>query len=400
MTNWSPKQVEALDAAGRWLRSGSEQVFHLFGFAGTGKTTLARHLAESCRGSVLFGAYTGKAAHVLRTKGCHNATTVHRLIYSQRPKSTSHITQMREEVTQLMKEMGDEHPRVIELLTQLADMERKAKQPNFIVNPDSEVRDANLVVLDECSMVDGRMGEDLLSFGCKVLVLGDPMQLPPVAGEGYFTKDVRPQILLDEIHRQAAESPVIALATKVRNGESIDLGTYGETIVTDQRLSEEFALTHDQVIVGRNATRHKINKRTRSLLGFSEDLPMTGDRIICLKNNHDVGLLNGAIFYVDEFVGSLDDKMELKIHPEENVEERAEHVIHAQPFFGEEVPFFEIADAEMFAFGYGITCHKSQGSQFKRPMVIDESYCFKQNRHRWLYTAITRAEERVTIVRS
>ncbi len=78
---WSPQQDDALMAIERWRRSQDEQVFRVFGFAGTGKTTLARHVAEGCDGPVLFAAYTGKAAHVMRTKGCHDASTIHSLIY-------------------------------------------------------------------------------------------------------------------------------------------------------------------------------------------------------------------------------------------------------------------------------------------------------------------------------
>jgi exodeoxyribonuclease-5 len=57
------------------------QVFRLFGFAGTGKTTLAKRIAEECGGDVLFAAFTGKAAQVMRNRGCANARTIHSLIY-------------------------------------------------------------------------------------------------------------------------------------------------------------------------------------------------------------------------------------------------------------------------------------------------------------------------------
>jgi len=79
---WSPDQEQAIKAVRRWLRDDA-QVFRLFGYAGTGKTELARHLAAEAKGRVLFGAYTGKAAHVLRQKGCDDASTLHQL----RPRS-------------------------------------------------------------------------------------------------------------------------------------------------------------------------------------------------------------------------------------------------------------------------------------------------------------------------
>jgi exodeoxyribonuclease-5 len=79
---FSPQQDRALCATARWLRAGGTPVFRLSGYAGTGKTTLAKHLAEHIDGRVLFAAYTGKAAHVMRAKGCNDASTQHSLIYT------------------------------------------------------------------------------------------------------------------------------------------------------------------------------------------------------------------------------------------------------------------------------------------------------------------------------
>src|ERR671923_2433384 len=89
MTAFTPHQDTALKAVADWLkakpgRNGTPQVFRLFGYAGTGKTTLARHIAEGVDGKVLFAAFTGKAACVMRSKGCPNATTIHSLIYKPR----------------------------------------------------------------------------------------------------------------------------------------------------------------------------------------------------------------------------------------------------------------------------------------------------------------------------
>jgi exodeoxyribonuclease-5 len=147
---WSPQQDSALKSVAEWLRRGEPQVFRLFGYAGTGKTTLARHIAEAVEGEVAFGAYTGKAALVMRSKGCHDASTIHSLIYRSR--------------------------------------ESDEGGPSFVLNRQSAAAKADLIVIDECSMVDEELGRDLLSFGRPVLVLGDPAQLPPVKGGGFFTR--------------------------------------------------------------------------------------------------------------------------------------------------------------------------------------------------------------------
>ncbi|MHA7872284.1 MAG: ATP-dependent DNA helicase, partial [Hyphococcus sp.] len=158
---WSPEQDNALLAVDRWLQKRDSQVFRLFGYAGAGKTTLARHIAENAGGDVAFAAFTGKAAHVMRQKGCAEASTIHALIY--RPASA--------------EEDGE---------------------PAFTLRHDAPASKTDLIIIDECSMVDEDLGRDLLSFGKPVLVLGDPAQLPPVKGGGFFT-DCAPDFMLTEI---------------------------------------------------------------------------------------------------------------------------------------------------------------------------------------------------------
>ncbi|MEO2040180.1 MAG: ATP-dependent RecD-like DNA helicase, partial [Martelella sp.] len=169
---FSPQQDEALQAVARWLKEGRAPVFRLFGFAGTGKTTLARYFAEHVDGEVLFAAFTGKAAQVLRSRGATNARTIHSLIY--RPKGEEMIED---------EETG-----------------KTSVSPMFTLNRQSPLAKAALIIIDECSMVDEKLGQDLVSFGTPVLVLGDPGQLPPVSGGGYFTNH-EPDYLLTEIHR-------------------------------------------------------------------------------------------------------------------------------------------------------------------------------------------------------
>src|SRR5450759_498092 len=84
MTQFTPHQDDALKAVADWLKAkpgtgNTPQVFRLFGYAGTGKTTLANHIAEDVDGEVKFAAFTGKAASVMRGKGCRGASTIHSL---------------------------------------------------------------------------------------------------------------------------------------------------------------------------------------------------------------------------------------------------------------------------------------------------------------------------------
>ena len=408
---FSAQQESALKKFNSWFNSGCPgQVFRIFGYAGTGKTTIAKHLASDIGGEVLFAAYTGKAAHVLTTKGCP-ASTIHSLIYHSRDKGKSRLLALEQDLEAAIQRLTNrgfteveiDEDREIQEYRKLIREENKAlSQPKFIRNPESIVRDASLIVIDECSMVDGQMGEDLLSFGTPVLVLGDPAQLPPVGGAGYFTENVEPDVMLDEIHRQAQESGIIRLATMFREGRKPDIGMIGEDceVMMLAAVDADLVTKPEQIIVGKNVTRASYNKRLRVLKGYAstdgyDPMPAAGERVICLRNNHELGLLNGAMFGVHYVGGVLDDKVFLEILPEDgSANSLLEVSSHTHYFLGgkkEDLPYWERKEAEEFDYGYAITGHKSQGSQWDNVMVFDESFCFRKDWNRWAYTAATRA---------
>lgn len=408
---WGRQQEQALDRVGDWLRSGDQQVHHLFGFAGTGKTTLAKHIAEQEGGTTLFGAYTGKASLVLRQKGCVGASTIHSMIYRSREKSNAHIAKLRDSILALgqelaMMQMTEEE---IENNTHMIELRRAYKaegdesdQPLFKLNHESVVKDADLIIIDECSMVDAQMGADLMSFGTPILVLGDPAQLPPVFGEGYFTKDVKPDSMLTEIHRQAADNPIIRMSILVRNEEPLPVGDYGENChvyPTGYKMDEETTLSFDQMLVGRNATRFLVNRKLRKLRGITDPLPVAGDKLVCLKNNSDEGILNGQLFEVAHVDGIMDQKVQMSVRSDDS-DSVVDISAHEHFFLGtqDKLGFFEKKEAEHFDYGYGLTVHKSQGSQWNKVCLLNESFCFKQQRHKWLYTGITRAAEEVSVI--
>lgn len=413
---WSRQQVAALDAVAAWLRTGSEgpQVFRLFGFAGTGKTTLAKYLAASA-GQVIFATFTGKAAHVLRSKGCMGAQTIHSLIYQPRERGTSRIDDLTKQLDALLEQLKEEKPdvpadkleawynsndNVRDLRREIADENTAGRRPLFELKAEtSALRDADLLVIDEVSMVGEDMAHDLLSFGKKILVLGDPAQLPPVKGIGYFT-DHEPDILLTDIHRQARDNPIIAMATDIRNGRALKIGNYGESkVIHKSQATKDMYLGHDQMLVGTNKMRRGCNAEFRRLLGRdATPFPVAQDKLVCLRNNKLLGLLNGSLWTCTEASAPVMKRVGLKINPFDGVGLPMTCVAHEHFFLGEEPAFFEMKEAECFDYGYALTCHKSQGSQWGSVLVLDESACFRADADRWLYTAVTRAAERVTVV--
>ena len=408
---FSNKQLQAIEAIKQWYHYSSNQTFYLAGYAGSGKTTLAKYIAEELGGDVAYAAFTGKAASVLRSKGCEGASTIHSLIYHSREKSQEYLQKLQDDLDKLRAELKDEglsdddiefHPKVANLQLLLDKEAENALEPYFILNEDSEARHKDLIIIDECSMVDGEMGTDLCYFQTPILVLGDPAQLPPINGQGYFTNR-EPDFMLDEVHRQAEGNPIIHLATQVRRGERLIPDQYGSSVVLPRgsKLENERKLAFDQIIVGKNTTRRAMNNHIRSLLGFDDKYPIVGDKLVCLKNHGELGLLNGALYHVMDVTGVLDNKIHMAIRPDEEV---ASFQVAAWEhyFFGteKEIKFFEIKDAQRFDYGYALTCHKSQGSQWNDVCVFDESWVFREDREKWLYTAITRAAESVTIIQT
>ncbi len=408
---FSSDQDRALQTVNHWLKYGDTQVFYFFGYAGTGKTTLAKHIAEGVDGEVIFAAFTGKAAHVLRSMGCDNARTIHSLIYHSKDKSRAHLLELELELEKLIKELTEndlkpefieDHPKVRRLRIDIKKEADNADQPAFTLNHESDAKRAALIVIDECSMVDGVMGLDLLSFGTPVLVLGDPAQLPPIGGAGFFTEGITPNVMLENIHRQAQESPIIRMATEVRKKIALTVGSYGdgcEVYPRGTKLDSDTMLAFDQIIVGKNITRRYTNSKIRRLKGFDDPFPVVDDRLVCLRNNSDLGLLNGAIFEVSDVIDVLDQKVFMSIRPEDSMAS-IEIAAHEHYFLGTEdtLGWYEKRDAQEFAFGYGLTCHKAQGSQWRNICVFDESYCFRLHKWRWLYTGITRASDQIGVV--
>lgn len=373
---FSPQQDAALNAVARWLKAGQSQIFRLFGYAGTGKTTLARYFAEHVDGDVQFAAFTGKAAQVLRSRGATNARTIHSLIY--RPRGE--------------EEVEDE-------LTG-----RTSISPTFSLNRQSPIAKAAMVIIDECSMVDEALGRDLMSFGTPILVLGDPGQLPPISGGGFFTEH-EPDHLLTEIHRQARDNPIIQLALDVREGREIAYGDYGAAkVISKAEVDQDLVLSADQVLVGTNRTRRRYNQRLRELKGFDADYPQAGDKLVCLRNDPAKGLLNGSQWKVmTSSKETVKPGINLLVSPEEDDPDRGVSKIKLLKAAFEdpetEIPWQTKKRFDDFDYGYALTVHKAQGSQWDEVVLFDESYAFRDTRQRWLYTAITRAAERLTIVR-
>lgn len=410
----TPDQRDAEELIAEWFLNRNEQIFVLCGYAGTGKTFLlnrvVKNLGLEAGESAVFVAPTGKAASVL-IQGGTPASTLHSLIYT------------REEDI----EINEDGEVISERFLRFVKKERIA----------AEIR---LIIVDETSMVSDDILCDLLSFGVKCLFAGDPAQLPPVGGSNSLLKT--PCITLKTVVRQEAGNPIVRLAERVRRGERLEYGTYGENVAVMPRyeftreMREEVFPQADIIIAGRNYTRNAVNREVRAMLGIAEGtkLPIAGEKVICTLNQWARPLdKDGNFHLVNGIVGKCYNVREgedglgvFDFQPDFLNEKSYDIPFDAGIFtegrfyhgYGDKACFLESGTVvhednyavlkrvkvkreeviSRFEFAYAVTCHKAQGSEYDFVVVIDESRYFERP-WEWLYTAITRAKKKLLIVR-
>lgn len=418
----SESQTQAIAAIKQWFwrDRGTRQVFRLFGFAGTGKTTITRNAVADlgldvevgCGGGVHFAAFTGKAALVMTRRGTP-ASTIHSLIYRVSEATPEEIARVEQELEDLQTgfagmgraERAFAAVQMSHLKLRLGDLHK----PRFVLNDQSPLRDADLLVLDEVSMVGENMAADLLAFGKPILVLGDPGQLPPIRGAGAFI-DVAPDVMLTEVHRQAKTSAVIRLADLARRNAAIPYGRHDDHVWKMRRtdVSLDQLLRGSQVICGRNATRRLLNIGMKAAAGFPQCYPEgRGEKIICLKNRHDLGLINGMFLDLRDVRDAGEHAISSEVRTEDGLDVRGPLFVYKGHFDdhvacdpGRERRDWQVRrDLVEADWGFAITCHKAQGSQWRDVIVYDDGLArTPADQARWLYTAITRAERGLVLL--
>lgn len=438
MTTLSAEQSAGIEKIKAWHASAPFEPFRLFGPAGTGKTTMARHIPEALKlDRVFYGTFTGKAAHVLRAKGATPVSTIHSAIYypTSDLEAKAELATLRGELAEMegtARELDtlshDEARQALvaglgwadvaafsgdldEGRARMAELEAATRRMSWEWNPDGPWSGADLIILDEVSMVGAKLAADIEMYGVPVLVLGDPAQLPPVEGGGHYT-EAGPDHLLTHIHRQALESPVLELATRIRTSKTISLGLAPDD-VTPASLGE--AMEHDQVLCWSNRRRWALIKAMRAKLGRPEGQVVAGDRIMCLANNKDMAVFNGQQFDVVGVTGqgTLGPTLELG-DDEGRVRTLA---TFADGFAGQEMQDQAKKSGAgwkgqrmLATFAQAITVHKAQGSEWPSVYVVNEtpammSMTSRREGHaaaveqarRWMYTAVSRASDRVTV---
>ena len=367
------------------------------GYAGTGKSTLIKFIIAALGlepEQVCYVAYTGKAAQVLKQKGCPNPYTAHKLLYKAKP------------------------------------------MPNgtFKFEPKPSLDEGlEVIIVDEVSMLPKEMWLRLLSHRIHVIACGDPFQLPPIDKDSDNHVLDNPHIFLDEIMRQAYDSEIIRFSMWIREGNPInEFPASGQQVmfVKPEEIVTGMYDWADQILCATNAKRNAINMNMRQIKGFGPE-PAVGDKIISLRNQWEffsmsqtdpAPLTNGTIgviqntdlynmtvpFWISEkkipilYTNMIDENGDVFHYipvdytslttGEKFLTGKQEFQMRKNPKCPD--PPFE------FAYAYGITCHKAQGSEWGKVMVYEEGFPYEKTEHaRWAYTAATRASEKLVWVR-
>lgn len=428
-TDLSPDQRTVFDAMLDWTANASTRrerpILTVGGLAGTGKTTLLGVLAAELQARkklVAYATFTGRAASVLQRKLRAGGVV------------TTSETRTRKEAKEVGRVGGPPlcttiHGLLYRPVTDPVTEEIRGWEKRTELD-----RAYDLVVIDEASMVSDEILEDISRHGVPLLAVGDHGQLPPVAARGDLMQN--PTLRLEKIHRQAEGSPIIALAHHIRSGGRFsNFKGHRDTAADAQaairffpkdRLSAvitdafaEAAVVTDAsaalnvgLLCWTNAVRVEMNRKARGILGH-KSFPQAGEIVVCCKNRPPVyngmrGHLTAPaakgskpwrtllrVRFPDEEISDVADALTVQFNrarPIQSIEELAALGVH--------VDTMGQAGA-LYDFGYAMSVHKSQGSQFDHAIL----YCdrpeepHKEDSRRFFYTAVTRAARRLTVVR-
>ena len=352
----STEQRTAHDLALAFLRDPNppRPYWLISGLAGTGKTETLATLARAVPTSTLC-AFTGKAASVLRARTGLRVSTIHSFLYDR---------------------TGEERDA------------RGRKQPTF---KSKLLNHAGLVIfVDESSTVGEKLGTDLIKTGAKIIACGDPGQLPPINDVPFFGEA---DVTLTEVHRQAWESPIIRQAHAVRSGGSYRADGDAFRVVVRAEMTADDISFGDIALCHRNETRRRLNASRRRALGITGLTLRRGEPVMTLRNDRSLGVYNGTVCVVDRDREPGDDlvvvddsgrRVNILNTSCEMIDTDFEQRRYDQDFMP-------------VTLAYACTTHKAQGSGWRDVLFIDE-YPADDQRTAFVYTALTRAAERILVV--
>ena len=395
------------------IKSG-EPIATFGGYAGTGKSTLITKIISELRKenknyNFSFLSFTGKAANILKSK----------LIFESRINKNGY--------KQDVDFIGTIHSFMYKAKTTYDNELKKYVITGWKKKTKSEIGPYSLIIIDEASMLPNYILNDLKTYEIQILAVGDHGQLPPVTKDPDKTNIIQhPDIKLIKIHRQCENSPIIKLSQFVRDHGHIPNNTVFDKSVfkidwnhnkCQEIWNNELSFDKDMVcLCGFNYSRVVINEMIRNKFKFKENFPYSDERIICLKNDHKLGIMNGQMATLMWSIGISKKFMKVTIDLDDDMVDGYVDCVSSLTTYNQEYhDIYNIQytkkdkrilkeqgfkDVNYFDYGYCISIHKSQGGSWDMVVLFeqrgrnwsDEYYA------KWLYTGITRAKNKLMII--
>lgn len=379
-------------------------VFRAFGLAGTGKTSMSVSVKQMGF-NPLYIAFTNRAVSILSSKGCTPARTMHSLLYE--------VAEYTEEEKHADRKLREAY---IDAVAAGVPPEERPPMPQSDTRTAFTLRDRasldeaiqgfDCIVVDEASMVGKRAGADLRKIGLPIIGVGDPGQLKPVGDVAMFNPN-NPDVMLKEVLR--TDGDILDLAMWVRSGKGFaGHPGDGEDFAIRRKCPPEWFDEADQVLCGIHDKRKELNRHIRARKGMTGFLPNVGEKLVAVANNRDMGIYNGTLWTV------LSSRQQGDYAVMDLVEfAPAKATGDLEMCFGVEVHtgcFVEdINNSEsmgamvrkgscLMTWGWAITVHKSQGSEWPTVVLFDDSRIFRDQVKEWAYTGATRAAKKLYVI--
>lgn len=383
---YNDEQIKIINEAYDFYYNSSKQVYEFSGGPGTGKSTIMLGILDKLklnRNSILSMAHIGQAAINMRLKGLPNAKTIFSSIY------------------EFKKVISD-------------DYDTYYNRPKIkFIKRDKDLSNINLMFIDEGYSVPLSLKHDIEKHNIKIIVAGDVDQLKPVMDKPAYLTNIDNITKLTKCIRQEENSGIVYLYKRALGGYPLIEGKYGNAIViNDDEVTNSILHKANVIICGTNKKREYLTNIIRNdILKINSELPTYNESVLFRKNdwtieNSGINITNGlrgkiknnpssndirnGNFIVNFNANNLDCTFErLQCDYEYLISSYKDKV---------KLKFRKNNSGQKLEFGYALTCHMTQGSEYESGIFFDDGFIGPDYKN-YMYTGISRFKKNVIIVK-